>query len=28
MVGTTEQGARWHMHQARTKLLHHLAGKL
>lgn len=21
MVGTTEQGARWHMHQARTKLL-------
>ncbi len=25
LVGTTEQGARWHMHQARTKLLKHLA---
>lgn len=28
LVGTTEQGARWHMHQARTKLLKHLADKL
>jgi RNA polymerase sigma-70 factor (ECF subfamily) len=27
LVGTTEQGARWHMHQARTKLLKHLAEK-
>ena len=28
LVGTTEQGARWHMHQARTKLLKQLAEKL
>jgi RNA polymerase sigma-70 factor (ECF subfamily) len=28
LVGTTEQGARWHMHQARTKLLKQLAGEL
>jgi len=26
-VGTTEQGARWHMHQARTKLMKILAEK-
>jgi RNA polymerase sigma-70 factor (ECF subfamily) len=25
VVGTTEEGARWHMHQARTKLLRQLA---
>ena len=28
LVGTTEQGARWHMHQARTRLLKQLAEKL
>jgi RNA polymerase sigma-70 factor (ECF subfamily) len=28
LVGTSEQGARWHMHQARTKLMARLAGKL
>ena len=28
LVGTTEQGARWHMQQARTKLLKQLAEKL
>ena len=27
LVGTSEQGARWHMHQARTKLLKQLAEK-
>ena len=27
LVGTSEQGARWHMHQARTKLLKHFAEK-
>jgi RNA polymerase sigma-70 factor (ECF subfamily) len=28
MADTTEQGARWHMHQARTRLLARLNGKL
>jgi RNA polymerase sigma factor (sigma-70 family) len=28
LVGTTEQGARWHMHQARTRLLARLGDKL
>ena len=28
LVGTTEQGARWHMHQVRIKLQKQLAGKL
>ncbi len=27
LVGTTEQGARWHMHQARTKLAKSLSDK-
>jgi RNA polymerase sigma-70 factor, ECF subfamily len=27
LAGTTEQAARWHMHQARTKLLARLGGK-
>lgn len=27
LVGTTEQGARWHMHQARVKLLKQFADK-
>ena len=27
LAGTTEQSARWHMHQARTKLLARLAGE-
>jgi len=26
MVGTTEESARWHMHQARTKLLNRMGG--
>jgi RNA polymerase sigma-70 factor (ECF subfamily) len=28
MTGTSEQAARWHMHEARTRLLNLLAGKL
>jgi RNA polymerase sigma-70 factor (ECF subfamily) len=28
MVGTTEQAARWHMHQARVKLLKRMGGNL
>jgi RNA polymerase sigma-70 factor (ECF subfamily) len=28
LAGTTEEAARWHMHQARTKLMNRLAGKL
>jgi RNA polymerase sigma-70 factor (ECF subfamily) len=28
IVGTSEENARWHMHQARTKLLKRLTGKL
>ena len=27
LAGTTEEAARWHMHQARTKLLKRLAEK-
>ena len=28
MIGTTEEAARWHMHQARLKLVKRLAGQL
>jgi len=28
LAGTTEQAARWHMHQARTKLLARLGDQL